>query len=245
MSTSAAPWRAGWPGLVPPKAAPTRPGHTASCHGFSPQFSDGTGVSELHRVFHLPGSPEHLPPAEPDDGGEARPPQPPAPAAPAALSRAAAFLAPFTVLRVCRGAAARFGRRFSRSPLHVTPPASAPTPPGPQASPAVQAAGWAGHVQASGGRSGRVDLRVFSHAWISGAQRPGRLQFLGTGYCRSTKRCKRQRPEGHLRREKRGPQADARDREGPGSAVHAAGGTLGAGGPRLNGNAGQGVPPEP
>lgn len=61
------------------------------------------------------------------------PPSPPAPAAPAALSRAAAFLAPFTVLRVCRGAAARFGRRFSRSPLHVHTPgfrADSAGPPG-------------------------------------------------------------------------------------------------------------------
>lgn len=90
---------------------------TASRHGFSPQFSDGTGVSELHRVFHLPGAPEHLPPAEPDDGGEAQPC--PRTAAP---SRAAAFLAPFTVLRVCGGAAARFGQRFSPSPLRVCTP---------------------------------------------------------------------------------------------------------------------------
>uniref|UniRef100_A0A452R960 Cellular tumor antigen p53 n=1 Tax=Ursus americanus TaxID=9643 RepID=A0A452R960_URSAM len=33
------------------------------------QFPDRTGVSQLHRVLHVPGPTEHLPPAEPDDRG--------------------------------------------------------------------------------------------------------------------------------------------------------------------------------
>lgn len=36
---------------------------------FCPQFPDRTGVSQLHRVLHVPGPTEHLPPAEPDDRG--------------------------------------------------------------------------------------------------------------------------------------------------------------------------------
>ena len=36
---------------------------------FRPQFPDRTGVSQLHRVLHVPGPTEHLPPAEPDHRG--------------------------------------------------------------------------------------------------------------------------------------------------------------------------------
>lgn len=97
-----------------PHSRPLEAG-TASRHGFSPQFSDGTGVSELHRVFHLPGPPEHLPPAEPDDGGE--PPPRPCP-----VWQPFWALALITVLRVCSGEATRFGQPFFPSPLHVCTP---------------------------------------------------------------------------------------------------------------------------
>ncbi|XP_044769785.1 tumor protein p73 isoform X4 [Neomonachus schauinslandi] len=44
------------------------------------QFPDRTGVSKLHRVLHVPGPTEHLPPAEPDDRGR-RPAHRPEPSA--------------------------------------------------------------------------------------------------------------------------------------------------------------------
>lgn len=54
--------------------------HTALCSEanaasflkFSLQFFNRIGVSKLHRVFHVPGVTEHLPPAEPDHRGNAR-----------------------------------------------------------------------------------------------------------------------------------------------------------------------------
>lgn len=49
-------------------AVPTQPG------GFSLQFSHRPGLSQLHRAFHLPRRAQHLPAAEPDAGGTARPP---------------------------------------------------------------------------------------------------------------------------------------------------------------------------
>lgn len=39
------------------------------------QLPDRTGVSQLYRVFHLPGPTEHVPPAEPDDRGTPTPSQ--------------------------------------------------------------------------------------------------------------------------------------------------------------------------
>uniref|UniRef100_A0A8C0M1G8 Cellular tumor antigen p53 n=1 Tax=Canis lupus familiaris TaxID=9615 RepID=A0A8C0M1G8_CANLF len=40
------------------------------------QFPDRTGMSKLHRVLHLPGPAEHLPPAEPDHRGPRSPEDP-------------------------------------------------------------------------------------------------------------------------------------------------------------------------
>lgn len=79
----------GWPGVTLQEEVPAQPGQPLEANAvlfreFSLQFFNRTGVSQLHRAFHLPRVTDHLPPAEPDLGGNG-------PALPATRRRALAL----------------------------------------------------------------------------------------------------------------------------------------------------------